>query len=89
VLHVIIDIGYLYIESIIFDPGAQMTNQLSIPFKRTYALPLTDTVYNHIRSKRHNVHPEAFKWDLSKWEELRKAVANCSVHVNQAEAILE
>lgn len=65
-----------------------MTNQLSIPFKRTYAIPLTDTVYSHILSKNHNVHPEAFKWDLNKWEELRKSVANCSVHVDQVEAIL-
>jgi programmed cell death 6-interacting protein len=66
-----------------------MTNQLSIPFKRTYAIPLTDTVYNHIKSKSYNVHPDAFKWDLSKWEELRKAVANSSVHVNQVDVILE
>ncbi|KAN0120828.1 BRO1-like domain containing protein [Russula decolorans] len=65
-----------------------MTNQLSIPFKRTYPIPLTDTVYSHIRSKNHTVHPEAFKWDLNKWEELRKAVAGCSVHVDQVEAIL-
>jgi len=65
-----------------------MSNQLSIPFKRTYAIPLTDTVYSHIRSKNHSVHPEAFKWDLNKWEELRKAVANSSVHVDQVEAIL-
>ncbi|KAF8485939.1 pH-response regulator [Russula ochroleuca] len=65
-----------------------MSNQLSIPFKRTYAIPLTDTVYSHFRSKNHNVHPEAFKWDLNKWEELRKSVANCSVHVDQIEAIL-
>ncbi|KAI0293747.1 BRO1-like domain-containing protein [Russula brevipes] len=65
-----------------------MTNQLSIPFKRTYAIPLTDAVYSHIRSKIHNTHPEAFKWDLSRWEELRKAAVNCSVHIDQVEAIL-
>ncbi|KAI0266621.1 BRO1-domain-containing protein [Russula aff. rugulosa BPL654] len=65
-----------------------MTNQLSIPFKRTYSIPLTDAVYSHIRSKNHNAHPEAFKWDLNRWEELRKAVADCSVHIDQVEAIL-
>jgi len=79
-------------ESITLDPWrnqhCQMTNQLSIPFKRTYPIPLTDTVYSHIRSKNHTVHPEAFKWDLNKWEELRKAVAGYSVHVDQVEAIL-
>jgi programmed cell death 6-interacting protein len=66
-----------------------MTNQLSIPFKTTYVVPLTETVYNHIRSKNRNVHPDAFKWDLNKWEALRKAAANSSVHVNQVETILE
>ncbi|KAI0001514.1 BRO1-like domain-containing protein [Russula compacta] len=65
-----------------------MTNQLSIPFKRTYAIPLTDAVYSHIRSKNHYVHPEAFKWDLSKWEEMRKVATNSSVHVDQVEAVL-
>ncbi|KAI9512028.1 pH-response regulator [Russula earlei] len=65
-----------------------MTNQLSIPFKRTFAIPLRDTVYSHIRSKYHNIHPEAFKWDLDKWEELRNAVVKCSVHVDQVEAFL-
>jgi programmed cell death 6-interacting protein len=65
-----------------------MTNQLSIPFKRSYAIPLKDTVYSHIHSKNHSVHPEAFNWDLNKWEELRKAVASCSIHVDQVEAIL-
>src|SRR5579863_1654891 len=38
----------------------RMTNQLSIPFKKTYVVPLTETVYNHIRSKNRNVHPDAF-----------------------------
>jgi programmed cell death 6-interacting protein len=67
-----------------------MTNQLSIPFKKTYVVPLSETVYNHIRSKNRNVHPDAFKWDLSKWEALREAAAaNSSVHVNQVETILE
>jgi programmed cell death 6-interacting protein len=65
-----------------------MTNQLSVPFKRTYAIPLKDTVYSHIQSKHHNVHPEAFSWDISKWEELRKAVTASSVHVNQVDSIL-
>jgi hypothetical protein len=66
----------------------RMTNQLSIPFKRTYAIPLRDAVDAHIRSKHHNVHPEAFKWDINRWEELRKAVTSSSVHVDQVEAIL-
>jgi programmed cell death 6-interacting protein len=66
----------------------QMSNQLSIPFKRTYAIPLRDAVYDHIQSKNYNVHPEAFKWDINRWEELRKAVTNSSVHVDQVEAIL-
>ncbi|KAI9461717.1 pH-response regulator [Lactarius psammicola] len=65
-----------------------MTNQLSVPFKRTYAIPLKDTVYSHIQSKHHNVHPEAFSWDISKWEELRKAVTTSAVHVNQVDSIL-
>jgi programmed cell death 6-interacting protein len=65
-----------------------MSNQLSIPFKRTYAIPLRDAVYGHIQSKNYNVHPEAFKWDITRWEELRKAVTNSSVHVDQVEAIL-
>jgi programmed cell death 6-interacting protein len=65
-----------------------MTNQLSIPFKRTYLIPLRDAVYGHIRSKHHNVHPDAFKWDINRWEELRKAVTTSSVHVDQVEKML-
>ncbi|KAH9068320.1 pH-response regulator [Lactarius deliciosus] len=65
-----------------------MTNQLSVPFKRTYAIPLKDTVYSHIQSKHHNIHPEAFSWDISKWEDLRKAMTTSSVHVNQVDSIL-
>ncbi|KAI0303832.1 pH-response regulator [Multifurca ochricompacta] len=65
-----------------------MTNQVSVPFKKTYAIPLKDAVYRHIQSKHHNVHPEAFKWDISRWDELRKVVATNLVHVNQVEAIL-
>lgn len=65
-----------------------MTNQLSVPFKRTYAIPLKDTVYSHIQSKLHNIHPEAFSWDISKWEDLRKAMTTSSVHVNQVDSIL-
>ena len=65
-----------------------MTNQLSVPSKRTYAIPLKDALYSHIQFKHHNVHPEAFSWDISKWEELRKAVTTGSVHVNQVDSIL-
>ncbi|KAH9058360.1 pH-response regulator [Lactarius vividus] len=65
-----------------------MTNQLSVPLKRTYAIPLKDTVYGHIQSKHHNVHPEAFSWDISKWEDLRKAVTTSSVHINQVDSVL-
>ncbi|KAH8994859.1 pH-response regulator [Lactarius akahatsu] len=65
-----------------------MTNQLSVPFKRTYAIPLKDSVHSHIQSKHHNIHPEAFSWDITKWEDLRKAMTTSSVHINQVDSIL-
>ncbi|KAI0264511.1 BRO1-domain-containing protein [Gloeopeniophorella convolvens] len=65
-----------------------MTNQLSVPFKRTYAIPLKEALYSHLQSKHSNAHPEAFKWDIGRWEELRKAAVNVSVHVDQVDAIL-
>ncbi|KAI0049741.1 pH-response regulator [Auriscalpium vulgare] len=60
-----------------------MPNQVSIPFKKTYAIPLKQAVYDHIQAKHHDAHPEAFKWDIGRWESLRKAATSGIVHVDR------
>ncbi|KAI0065090.1 BRO1-domain-containing protein [Artomyces pyxidatus] len=65
-----------------------MPNQISIPSKKTYSVPLKQAVYNHIQSKHPDTHPEAFKWDISRWESLRKAAVGGTVHVDRVNAII-
>ncbi|TFY67754.1 hypothetical protein EVG20_g3830 [Dentipellis fragilis] len=64
-----------------------MPNQLSIPFKKSYALPLKHAVQNHIQARHPETSPHAFQWDISRWEALRKEAISGVVHVNSIEAL--
>ncbi|TFY77999.1 hypothetical protein EWM64_g6012 [Hericium alpestre] len=65
-----------------------MPNQLSIPFKKTYAVPLKQAVQDHIQARHPETSPHAFQWDIARWESFRKeAISGGAVHVDRIEAL--
>ncbi|KAG8763567.1 pH-response regulator protein palA/rim20 [Ceratobasidium sp. 423] len=65
-----------------------MPNQLSIPFKQTSPAQIKDAIRSYIEFNHTDAHPDAFKWDISRWEELRKGGVGGYVHVNRVDAAL-
>ncbi|CAE6379605.1 unnamed protein product [Rhizoctonia solani] len=65
-----------------------MPNQLSIPFKQTSPAQIKEAVLSYIEFDHTDSHPDAFKWDISRWEELRKDGVGGYVHVNRVDATL-
>lgn len=65
-----------------------MPNQLSIPFKKTWDIPLRQAVRDHILKKYTDTHPDAFRWDISRWETLRKDGVGGVVHVDRVKTSL-
>ena len=65
-------------------PGSSfaMPNQLCIPFKKTYAIPIRQAIKAYIQTNHPDTHPDAFKWDVSRWEGLRKDAISNAVHVD-------
>lgn len=63
-----------------------MPNLLEIPFKKTYDVPLRRSVRDYILANHTDVHPDAFKWDISQWETLRKQAIDRIVHVDRVKA---
>jgi programmed cell death 6-interacting protein len=62
-----------------------MPNQLSIPFKKTYVIPIKQTLRDYLYAHGDS-HPDAFKWDINRWEELRKDGVGGRVHVDRVNA---
>ncbi|KAJ3557381.1 hypothetical protein NM688_g1507 [Phlebia brevispora] len=65
-----------------------MPNLLSIPFKRTVAVPIRQKTKDYILAHHTDTHPDAFKWDINRWESLRKDATGCVVHVNSVKVAL-
>lgn len=65
-----------------------MPNQLYIPFKKTYAVPIRQRTREYILTHHTDTHPDAFKWDINRWESLRKDVIGCTVHVDSVKVAL-
>jgi len=65
-----------------------MTNLLTLPFKTTSAIPIRASVHQHIQAAHTETHPDAFKWDISRWESMRKEAIMNIVHVNTAEKMI-
>ncbi|GBE87997.1 pH-response regulator protein palA/RIM20 [Sparassis crispa] len=65
-----------------------MPNQLSIPFKKTYAIELRQAVREHILKHHTDTHPDAFRWDINRWETLRKDGVGGVVHVDRVKAAI-
>ncbi|KAB5591907.1 PH-response regulator protein PalA/RIM20 [Ceratobasidium theobromae] len=65
-----------------------MPNQLAIPFKQAPPAQIKDAVESYIEFNHTDAHPDAFRWDISRWEELRKEGVGGYVHVSRVEAAL-
>jgi programmed cell death 6-interacting protein len=59
-----------------------MPNQLFIPFKETSVVPVKQAAQDYLRTYTDS-HPEEFKWDINRWDELRKAGVGGTVHVDR------
>ncbi|PCH42163.1 BRO1-domain-containing protein [Wolfiporia cocos MD-104 SS10] len=65
-----------------------MPNQISVPFKRTYEIELRQAVREYILKKYSDRHPDAFRWDIGRWEALRKDGVGGVVHVDKVKSSL-
>ncbi|KAI5122282.1 hypothetical protein M0805_002362 [Coniferiporia weirii] len=66
-----------------------MSNQLSIPFKKTRTIPIRQAVRSYILASHPDTHPEAFKWDIERWEQMRKDAANEAAHVSRTQVVIK
>ncbi|OJT11438.1 pH-response regulator protein palA/RIM20 [Trametes pubescens] len=60
-----------------------MPNQLSIPCKKTYTIPIRQAVRDYILSHHNDTHPDAYRWDIGHWEKLRAEATSGGVHVDR------
>lgn len=65
-----------------------MPNQLSVPFKKTYAVPLREAVREYILTHYTDTHPDAYRWDISHWEKLRAELVSNTVHIDRANSLI-
>ncbi|KAJ7127029.1 BRO1-like domain-containing protein [Mycena epipterygia] len=64
-----------------------MSNLLALPFKKTYNIDVKEPVRNYLLVNGAN-HPDAFKNDINKWQNLRKEGVGGIVHVDRVNAAL-
>ncbi|EMD34060.1 hypothetical protein CERSUDRAFT_117568 [Gelatoporia subvermispora B] len=64
-----------------------MPNQLVIPSKSTSALQIGSALRNYISANHPDTSPNAFAWDVERWEELRSEAVKTTVHSNQVSVI--
>ncbi|EGN99169.1 hypothetical protein SERLA73DRAFT_90416 [Serpula lacrymans var. lacrymans S7.3] len=64
-----------------------MPNQLAIPFKKHFPVSIRQAVRDYIHAHSSD-HPEAFKWDINRWESLRKDGVGGVVHVNRIDTAI-
>jgi programmed cell death 6-interacting protein len=66
-----------------------MPNQLVIPFKKTFVIPVHKAVREYFQENLSDIHPDAFKWDINKWEMLRKRTLDDTVHIDRINDFLK
>ncbi|KAJ3573631.1 hypothetical protein NP233_g2307 [Leucocoprinus birnbaumii] len=69
------------------EPDIIMSNLLDFPFKRTYEIELRTTVREFI-SFHGGGHPDDFKDDIQRWQDLRKGAVTGVIHVDRIQASL-
>ncbi|RDX57268.1 pH-response regulator [Lentinus brumalis] len=65
-----------------------MPNQLPVPFKKTYVVPLREAVREYILTHYTDTHPDAYRWDIGQWEKLRAEVVSITVHIDRVNALI-
>lgn len=65
-----------------------MTNLLTIPIKRSHPADIRSSLRTYIHEKHPETHPDAFAWDISKWEELRSAAVSDVIHEDRIPKII-
>ena len=66
-----------------------MNNLLSIPFKKTLAIPIRQAVKDYIHNAHPDTHSDAFKEDISRWELLRKSGIGGVVHPDRIQSMTQ
>ncbi|KAJ7170650.1 BRO1-like domain-containing protein [Mycena crocata] len=64
-----------------------MSNLVALPFKKTYSIDVKEPVRNYLLVNGSN-HPDAFRNDINKWQNLRKEGVGGIVHVDRVNAAL-
>ena len=65
-----------------------MSNQLSIPFKKTSAIPIRQAVHDYLQKSHPDTHAATFDWDVQRWEELRKNASKGVAHASQIQTLM-
>lgn len=65
-----------------------MPNQLTFPSKRSYPADVRSALKAYIHEKHPETHPDAFKWDIAKWESCRAEAIKDYVHEERIPKIL-
>ena len=65
-----------------------MPNQVVLPFKKTHAVPIRQVAREYISAYHTDTHPDNFKWDINRWESLRKDATSSIVHMNNVKVML-
>ncbi|KAJ6619711.1 BRO1-like domain-containing protein [Mycena sp. CBHHK59/15] len=66
---------------------ALMSNLLALPFKKTYNIDVKDPARNYLLANGSN-HPDAFKNDINRWQNLRKEGVGGVVHADRVNTAL-
>ncbi|EIN04799.1 BRO1-domain-containing protein [Punctularia strigosozonata HHB-11173 SS5] len=66
-----------------------MSNQLAIPFKKTWPLELRAAVRAYIAANHPETHPDAFQWDVERWETLRAQAMPGTVHIDKVDPYIQ
>ncbi|KAI0775185.1 BRO1-domain-containing protein [Trametes elegans] len=64
-----------------------MPNQLPLPFKKTYIVPIRQAARDYISSHYSDTHPDAYRWDIAHWEKLRAEATSGGIHVDRIHAM--
>ena len=66
-----------------------MPNQLVIPPKTTSNVDVITPLREFIAKHHAETHPDAFKWDMKKWDAMRRAVVAGGVHESKIAVLQE
>ncbi|KIK63137.1 hypothetical protein GYMLUDRAFT_242199 [Collybiopsis luxurians FD-317 M1] len=64
-----------------------MANLLAVPFKKTYNIDIATAARNYL-SEHGDTHPDAVKFDIKQWHEMRQKIVTLEPHANRISDIL-